>query len=226
MIIDDYTITLYFFVFLQSFVIAQDIQALEKELDQTIEKGEYYYNIRLDEIKSLKQNLRVGSPHCKQELFDINYKIYNHYVKFQSDSALYYIQKCQYLLSVHEDSLRTILDLDLAALYSTTGRYIEADNILGSIKKENNAKEILPKYYQTYGSFYSHYGQSNNNNEFCRLSEIYRDSLILYLDSKDPLHQIESATKKLFSENRNEAISALKKYTQRSSYVTICATEH
>jgi hypothetical protein len=198
------------FVFIPSFVLSQDLQSLEKELDNAINKGEYYHRIRLDDIDNLKQQLRTGKYLDRNESNAINYKIATQYAKFQSDSALNYIQYCKKLLTPQDDSLHTILDLDLAALYSTTGRYIEAINILKSINKTKIAKAILPKYYQTYGSFYSHYGQSNNNNEFYRLSEIYRDSLISCLDTNQLLYKIENATKKLFSGNRAQAIDELK----------------
>lgn len=198
------------FVFIPSFVLSQDLQSLEKELDNAINKGEYYHRIRLDDIDNLKQQLRTGKYLDRNESYAINYKIATQYAKFQSDSALNYIQYCKKLLTPQDDSLHTILDLDLAALYSTTGRYIEAINILKSINNTKIAKAILPKYYQTYGSFYSHYGQSNNNNEFYRLSEIYRDSLISCLDTNQLLSKIENATKKLFSGNRAKAIDELK----------------
>lgn len=197
------------FLLIPCLVFSQDIQDLEKELDIAIEKRDYYHKNRLDEINHLKQQLRVKKLLTTEELFSINHKISTQYAKFQSDSSINYIQKCKNLLTTEEDARGVILDLDLAALYSTIGRYIEANSILKSINKDKIDPELLPKYYQTYGSFYSHYGQSNNNNEFYRLSEVYRDSLIHCLNPDELLFKIESAKKKLFSGDRGQAIEEL-----------------
>jgi len=197
------------FLFIPYLVFSQDIQDLEKELDIAIEKRDYYHKKRLDEINHLKQQLREKKSLTAEELFSINYKISTQYAKFQSDSSINYIQKCKNLLTTENDARSVILDLDLAALYSTIGRYIEASSILQSINKDKIDPELLPKYYQTYGSFYSHYGQSNNKNEFYRLSEVYRDSLIHCLNPNDLLYKIESAKKKLFSGDRGQAIEEL-----------------
>ncbi len=205
------------FALIPLLVFSQDINSLEKELDITLEKGDYYHRVKLDDIKNLKQQLRTSKHLSKNETFEINYKIASQYAKFQSDSALNYIQKCKASLTNQDDSLHSILDLDMASLFSTSGRYIEAIDILQSIQKSNLSDKILPKYYQTYGSFYSHYGQSNNNNEFYRLSEIYRDSLIRSLDTSEILYKIENATKKLYLGNRNQAIEEFKVLLQQNS---------
>src|SRR5690606_26051816 len=98
-----------------------DIKNLEKELDLLLDKEEQYHQIRLEKINKLKNNLLFKRNSTQKSLFDIHYQLFEQYQKFQSDSALTYIYKCQEIIGQENDSLRIKLQLDLAHLYSTKG---------------------------------------------------------------------------------------------------------
>jgi len=194
-----------------------DIKNLEKELDLLLDKEEQYHQIRLEKINKLKNNLLFKRNSTQKSLFDIHYQLFEQYQKFQSDSALTYIYKCQEIIGQENDSLRIKLQLDLAHLYSTKGRYLEANEILKNISPQTIPVMLLAKYYDTYLAFYSHYGQSNNNNIYYRQSELYRDSLLQYLDPNAISYQIEIATRDIFAGNRKKAIEALEYILQNKN---------
>lgn len=203
-------IILFFIIGIPSLsVLGQNIATLEKEFDVILQKEEYYHQIRLKNINKIKHALNDKNIFNQQSLFDVHYEIFEQYKKFQSDSALVYIQKCSSILGEKNDSLHVKMQLDLAYLYSTKGRYIEAYDILKKISPRAIPHALLAKYYETYLAFYSHYGQSNNNDIYYAQSELYRDSLLQHLDTNAVMYKIEYATKLLFANNQKKAIEKL-----------------
>ncbi|MGJ1263394.1 DUF6377 domain-containing protein [Sphingobacterium spiritivorum] len=184
---------------------------VEKKLDDLILRQHYFVKKREDMIAGLKQQAAL----VKREpgkYFDANYRIYEGYRKFQSDSAIAYVLKCQTLAhELKDDALRIRVDLDLAALYSTVGRYIESKKLLENIDRNKLDPKFLPSYYETYSSFYSHYGQSNNMSTYYQQSELYRDSLLSVLDRSSEQYAIVQATQTLFKGDRNAAEGMLLK---------------
>lgn len=201
-----------FFILNIQFIYAfaqSGIKSLEKDLDEVMQKEHEYHQNRLARIEQLKKKLIVNNQNIEKINFDIHYELYEQYRKFQSDSALTYILKCRTILGDNNDSLRLKVNLDLASLYSTKGRYLEANEILNQISKDNIPKILLPKYYEAHVSFYSNYGQSNNNNIYYKKSELYRDSLLQHLDTNAISYHIETATRDIFANNRKDAINKL-----------------
>lgn len=181
---------------------------LEKQYDVILLNEELYSkqkNETINQLKALSNQLNLSN----KELFKINYQLFNTYKKFQSDSALIYINKCKSLLSEKNSPLHTDIQLDIAAIYSTNGQYIASKNILNSIDRKSINKELLPKYYEVYGSFYSRYGQSNNEVDFYKKSELYRDSLLSILDTNSVKYKLTLSIKNIFSNKTLEAKTIL-----------------
>jgi len=95
--------------------------------------------------------------------------------------------------------------MELASIYSTSGQYIEAKNILDAIQRNKIPQGLLAKYFEIYGDYYSHYGQSNNNQKFYQQSELYRDSVLAVLPKNTNAYRLSLAAKSLFSGNRQDA---------------------
>ncbi|WP_240903156.1 hypothetical protein [Sphingobacterium sp. SGG-5] len=182
----------------------QDMQDVERHLDELLQNRDFYHKKREDAIKKLKAEAQRNFSDRKR-YFEKNYELFQVYKKFQSDSALNYITKCKNIASELSDSIRTIVDLDLVGVYSTIGRYIESRDLLYTIARHNLPSGLLAKYFDTYSSFYSHYGQSNNNASFYQKSEAYRDSLLTVLDRSSSAYRLSYATKVLFQGDRTLA---------------------
>lgn len=173
---------------------------MEKRLDYLIQNQDLFIKKRQDDIEKLKNSLTRP-----QDQFKKNYQLLQAYKKFQIDSALNYALKCKSLTTTLSDSVKVVIDLEVAWIYSTIGRYIEAENILNNIYRPSLHQDLLPKYYDTYSAFYSHYGQSNNYTVYYHKSELYRDSLLSVLNPNSHEYRLSYATKVLFMGNRDEA---------------------
>ncbi|WP_433863573.1 DUF6377 domain-containing protein [Sphingobacterium thalpophilum] len=196
-------------VFTQLFfhLTAQELSDSTKVLQRLaylMENQKVYVKNREDRLEKLKQEAKAleGNP---EKFFRKNYEIFENYKKFDSDAALTYIMLCQKLASTGSDSLRTLINLDLAWVYSTIGRYIEASQLLNTIQPSRLHNGLLAKYYDTYSAFYSHYGQSNNRSEYYQASERYRDSLLSVLPRSSVEYRTTTAIKTLFNGNRDDA---------------------
>ncbi len=183
---------------------AQDSTLIYHELDKAMEDQAYYVQKRQDALSRLKQEAKQ-LQYDHRAYFDKNYQIFENYKKFQSDSAISYLNICQKLSANMHDSLTVKVKLDLAWLYSTVGRYIEAQNILNTLHANSVGPALKYKYYETYSSFYSHYGQSNNITVYYQKSEIYRDSLLMSIPQQSDLYKLTYATKVLFKGDREQA---------------------
>ena len=198
----------FIFLFHFSFALSaqnhSDSTRVLQRLEYLMDNQKIYVKNREEKIEKLKQEAKIleGKP---LQFFRKNYEIFQNYKKFDSDAALSYIKLCQKLVPANHDSLQTVIRLDLAWVYSTIGRYIEASALLDKISAEGLGRDLLAKYYDTYSSFYSHYGQSNNRPEYYQASELYRDSLLTVLPKSSLEYRTAIAIKTLFSGDRELA---------------------
>ena len=200
---------LYFFVFTG---IAQDLSdstSVYRKLEYVMENQELYVKKKEDQIARLKKEA-VMIQHDKNLYLNKNYEIFKSYKKFQSDSALHYIMLCRKLALNKSDSLAVVINLDLAWIYSSIGRYIEAAQVLAQLQSQTLPQALLPKYYEIYSAFYSHYGQSNNHDKYYQASERYRDSLLMVLNPTSSEYKSTIAIKTLFQGKRDEAKALFK----------------
>ncbi len=174
-------------------------------LNNVIKDKESYIKIKEQNISNIKQLLQIGKLPPEQ-IYDINTKLCDEYRKYITDSAVYYTQQnVDIAQRLGRNDLLDKANLDLAWLFSTQGLYIEAKDLLDDIDCKSLQKKDVLRYYETYSSFCSHYGQSNNHADYYRKSELYRDSLLMQLDPHSIQYQITYATKILYEQNRDDA---------------------
>lgn len=151
-------------------------------------------------IETIKSLLNVTNISFEQE-YDIYQRLFKEYEKYMSDSAVFYLEKNAEIANILKNkTLITESQLLLASIYSTKGMYLESKRILDLIDKKALSEEHLALYYQTYSLFYSHYGQSTDNDLNYRKSEVYRDSLLLILPSTALTYKIEYGARLVYSE--------------------------
>lgn len=199
----------YFFILTGFAQDLSDSTSLYRKLDYVMENQELYVKKREDHIAKLKQEASLVKKDERAYLKK-NYEIFKSYKKFQSDSALHYIMHCRQLVLKKSDSSAVAINLDLAWIYSSIGRYIEAAHVLEQLNPSTLPQALLPQYYETYSAFYSHYGQSNNHEKYYQASERYRDSLLMVLDPQSSQFKSATAIKTLFQGQREEAKALFK----------------
>ncbi len=179
------------------------LKNVEREFEAVLKKEDFFHQKRIKEINNLKA--QMAKKKDAKETFDLSYQIFQAYKKFQTDSALIYLNTCKSLVPAQDPLTLYQVDLDLAALYSSSGKYIAALDLLESLNRNNIPSELLAKYYATHVSFYSQYGQSNDGTEFYQKSEHYRDSLLHILDENSLDYKLELGIKNLYAGDREEA---------------------
>ena len=185
---------------------ATQTDSLWVKLKNTMMNKEHYVSIKEQNIENIKQILLIDNLLPRQE-YDINKKMYEEYKKYRADSAIIYVRRNEEIaLALNNPLLIDETTIQLAWLYSTTGSYIEASEMLDRINRRQLSETLLPLYFTTYADFCSHYGQSNNNQEYYRMSELYRDSLLLSLDSLSFQYRMEYATRQMFARVESENI--------------------
>lgn len=168
------------------------------QLDKAINNKEFYANKKEQKINSLKQLLNTRNLPKNQE-YEINSKLSKEYRKYIMDSAIHYMEQNKDIAkNIDSKDLINETNLNLSLLYSATGAYIEAKEILDHINRESLSKDLLPLYFETYSQFYGHYAQSNNRHTYFQLNESYRDSLLTILDTSSIRYQITYAEKILY----------------------------
>lgn len=181
-------------------------------LYKLMELKNFYVTEKEERVSEIKKLLKTPNITDDQR-YDINLKLYNEYKVYLSDSAIYYARentaiakKLNHNIWINESKL------DLVSLYIVSGMFIEAVDILGSIKTKDLPNWLQIKYYDCYKQLYNYY---SSNNPYTRIylekSNLYRDSLLNVLDKESSHYKIVYA-EKLYDESRlNDAEQILQK---------------
>jgi len=182
-------------------------------LHQAMNRKEQYIAIKEQNIEKIKLLLTVKNLLPMQQ-YDIHQRLYDEYVKYSTDSAIVYINKNRNIaIQLNDRELMDETAIYLSGLYSTIGFYIEASELLRGINRKTLSEQLLPLYFKTCSSFFSHYGQSNGRQIYYELSGLYRDSLLSILDTRSFLYRLEYAARQTFinqdPEVENDLLSLL-----------------
>lgn len=173
-----------------------------KNADKYIENKEYYISKLRKELVVNNEDLRI--------LYEGNNKLYKEFIKYKSDSALHYAEtNFQIAHKLKDENLITISSLQIALIYSQIGYHIEAYEMLNKIRGDKLSGKILIEYYKVCGFSHDHYGLSNANYSQFKISDKYRDSLLLALPKNSFEYSLIKAEKDLYSQRQEEALGAL-----------------
>lgn len=177
-----------------------------KELNYAMKHKSQFDKNKEKRISRLKKMLS-GEMSLLQE-YNCNKNLFSEYRKFKVDSAIYYVKKNKRIAEILKDkNLTDLAQLQLANLFSSSGKYLECEQILKGIDSRKLQKDILPLYYETYGQFLEHYSTSTYNGEFIKQISSYRDSLLSVLDTSSVKYKINLAQKNI----ENGAVSIAQK---------------
>lgn len=176
---------------------AGETDSIFNAFNYAIKNKSQYDKIKKGRISELKRTL--SGDLSLQEEFNCNKNLYQEYRKFKVDSAIYYIKKNQRIATVLNDkSAIDITQLQLANLFSSSGKYLESEQILKSINKNKLQKELLSYYYEVYGQFLEHYATGTYNGNYIKPIETYRDSLLSVLEHSSVKYKINFAQKNIY----------------------------
>ncbi|MND46510.1 hypothetical protein D3C80_373860 [compost metagenome] len=176
---------------------SKDDPVLE-ELNNAVNNKQQYVHEKELRITSLKK-VRSGATSLLQE-YQINKSLHDEYKKFKLDSAIRYVTRNVEIAGLlKRNDLSDAAKIQLATLFSFTGKYRESEQILGGINKQHLTKEQLTPYFEAYFRFFEHYATNSNSywETYIRKIRNYRDSLTAVSDPSSLSYKIHSEEKNI-----------------------------
>jgi len=159
-----------------------DLKSMSDYLDYIIDNKTQFTDQKEKEINDLKKLLNKKGSSLEYE-YELNLKLSNEYKKFKLDSAILYAEKnVDIARTLDITPLKYAANINLASLYSYSGKFRESEAILKSIQSTQLPKDILPDYYEAYSRFFEHYAAMSNQYKYVKQIEVYRDSLLATLE--------------------------------------------
>jgi hypothetical protein len=183
-------------------------------LNNALDNKEYYIQNKEQNIQKFKLALTIEHL-LPEQIYDINFQLYEEYKKFQSDSAIYYVLKNQEIANqLGREQLKIETDLQLSWLYLIKGMYLESKGLLENIQTKDLSEKLLSTYYETFSTLYSQY----NNSAYFIKSEQYRDSLLSVLDPLSFQYRVNYAAKLTYSgqDAEKEILTLLQETTDKN----------
>ena len=167
--------------------------ALTDCLNHTIENKASFTREKERKIEEVKQMFRADSLSAERE-YEINLKLYKEYKKYILDSAVFYVER-NLEIARKINSPRKIYQslLELAPLYSFSGKYIESQAVLNSIDPSQLPEDLLSRYYEVCIQFYDHYGLASSN-KYDEIKAALRDSLMKTVDPRSRTYRSNQVT--------------------------------
>ncbi len=174
------------------------------KLNDAIKNKQHYVKLKEERISNFK---KIKSADLSEEQeYNYNLALYKEYQKFNSDSAILYIKKnIKIAENLQKKDWLDLAKLQLANLYSSSGKYRESEAILKNINKKELHKSLLPNYYIAYREFYEHYNANSNSKEFVNQIGKYRDSLLGVLNSNSLDYKINKIQSNIYHGNLDVA---------------------
>jgi hypothetical protein len=183
----------YILIFIPGIAYGQyPLDSLLNELDDAIKNHEIYTRQKEHSIKELKNSLETVQKNSVEE-YDLNAKLFEEFRPYILDSAIFYKNRNIEIASQLNDIGRLAQSkLQLANLMASTGMYMEAVDLIKSIRKTKLPDSLLIDYYDTYRHVYSelaYYTQDNRGAQrYWDISNQYSDSLNNLLTPDDELY--------------------------------------
>lgn len=191
-------------------VRGSNVDSLIKELDEAIAKRPQYVLQKEKHLEELKEKLQnEKNPRNRFELLG---ELYTEYNFFNTDSVLMIVKERQKLAKELDDVASNIhATLNWVEVLSTTGMFKEALDCMVSVDRENILDFLLPYYYHLYRTIYgymSDYAVDDTQKKYYdRLTDTYRDSILLVNDPKSSTHIVVLADKLNEAGEMDKAIS-------------------
>lgn len=131
----------YLFLFLSALLISplyasDSTDTILDKLNDAMKNKRRYVQLKEERILNFKKI--KSSDLSKEQEYNFNKALYKEYQKFNSDSAILYVKKNLKIADeLHKKDWVDLAQLQLANLYSSSGKYRESEAILKSINKKD-----------------------------------------------------------------------------------------
>jgi hypothetical protein len=108
------------------FYAADNTDTILNRLNDALKNKQHYVKLKEERILNFKK-IKSDDLTKKQE-YNFNKTLYTEYQKFNSDSAIFYVKKNLKIANELQDTeLLVLANLQLASLYSSSGKYRESE---------------------------------------------------------------------------------------------------
>lgn len=163
---------------------ADDFNNLYSELEKVLNKRDYYSQMKEARIDSVRSLIHKGMSH--EALFLHYHTMYEEYLTYRSDSALYYINLAEW------EAKRTgntgninLTTISRSNLLATSGYFSQALELLDKIDISKTDTILLIEYYKAYEWVYSVWSEYSDDDYYTpryKKKEIeYNDSILQVL---------------------------------------------
>ena len=158
-----------------------DLSTYCQQIDEAIAHSQDYVAAHEKKIGEARRALTLeNTPKGK---YQQNFRLYELYKPFVSDSAMFFLRQCILLADGMGDKSSAVRCRSLMAIRcSNIGMYDEALNILDSINAQHIDTLSLGTYYEAYNNVYSelaYYTRLDNMHEFYNAKSKYYEQLML-----------------------------------------------
>lgn len=210
--------TLFFilaFYIAQPFAFGADKDSLFAKLSQAVKNKQSYTHDKEKRISVYKKLL--AGENSSEEKYKINESLYREYRKFKIDSAIFYVNhNIEIATLLGNNDFKLAAQIQLANLYSSSGKYRESETILKSINSKKLSRPLQVLYYEFYSQFFEHYATNNYSKFYIEQIETYRDSLLHVLDPNSIKYKINLAQQNIYK-NRLEVAKKDLLYLMRTA---------
>ena len=156
-----------------------------RRLDRVIDNKTACHVQKEKEIVDLKQRLHRSKDN--REKYELCGSLFNAYLHYQADSALYYINgKMNLLPLLNHPELKNEIVINRAEVMGVMGMYNEALEQLERVDPLELERETLAYYYRTYRAYYGWVADYTTNDaekvKYLKKTDAYRDSILIATD--------------------------------------------
>lgn len=210
-------------IFLSGLLYAKDNKSTDvllREIDAIIKNRQIYGAEKEARIADLKRLLVEAAS--DEQRYGFCGRLFDEYRAYNLDSSFVYAQRKEELARrLNKQDYLDDSAMNMAEVMGTTGMYKEALELLGGIDKKTLPGYLYGYYYHLYRTIYGLMGDyavtEEAKNEYYRMTDLYRDSL-LQVNASDSLgHVLVMADKCIVHAQYDEAIRMLAEYYGKSS---------
>ena len=160
-------------------VVRAQLDSVLRVLDATLDEKERYAEQKEQRIAGLRRLLAMPGITPEQR-YDTNTRLFEEYKQYLPDSAIVFMLENVKLADQQGDRVQSDrARIHLALLYAVGGLYIEAADMLESVRATDLPPALQVSYYDTYKQLFNVYPKSRDS---ARYYKQYRDSLLGCLD--------------------------------------------
>lgn len=188
--------------------------SLLKVLDKVISERLVYTEKKKATIEELK--LKKTEQNTLNDLYHLNIEIIHQYETFVCDSAERYIhENIGIAEKIGNQEYMLESKLQLAFVYCLSGLFVQANDILKSIRCDNLSVDLKSLYcwncIRYYENIIKYTDDVRFSDGYAKLKEAYRDTVMSVLDSQSDEYLKEKAVKLQYDGKLNEALHILTK---------------